>query len=240
MKKIRYIFLTILVAICLIALGAFWAEARLWPYQLLGEWKDLVALRTQLIRPDPVAQSTFTALELDLFIVGAEVSIERNAGGIYAFDDKVLIMSFRGEFFLYQSISDEKSVQRLDINIDNAYHSFQDFVARNQLDTKKSLKEFRFIDVIYHRQESSASLLVTHHQWHEDKGCYNLRLSKLELNPDQALETVSADAADWQNIYDTVPCLVSLLMWRDLCKRAEAVIPRPEDPEPLGLPAPPE
>jgi len=205
--QFKYILLTVLVTIAAFAGGAYWGEKKLWPYQFMIDQVEMAALKGRIFPPSPVVESSFTTLALSTFLVGTEMSDKRRGGGIYAFDNKVLIMSFRGEFFLYQNVIGMKSVKKLNISIDNGYLEFQDFTAANHLDTKKAAEAFRFTDIVYHREDTPPSLLVSHHQWHKDRECFTLRLSKLDLIPDQLLESVSARAEHWQKIYDTTPCL---------------------------------
>jgi hypothetical protein len=212
--KLRLALLIGLIAIGSFGMGAIWAEKKSWPYQWLHEQDALAALMTRIIEPGPVIESLFSQLELkvtnvanDSLVVSHEVPFASHGGGIYAYDNNVLIMSVRGQFILYQNVSGERIGQRLNIDIDNGFDSFLDFEAKNNSPMGRAVRDFRFFDLIYDRQSSPPALFVSHHQWHEDKECYTLRLSKLELKPDQLLENVSAKTGDWRTIYDTKPCL---------------------------------
>lgn len=195
------------VAIAAFVSGAAWLKLRLWPYQLIAETEYFKSVGGQSSKPKAQIRSRFVDLKLDYFNVADRLPIEPFGGGIHAFDDKILIMSYRGQFYLYQRSNGEVSIDRLEIDLDNSYDLFQEYATRNDLDIDKAAKYFRFVDIIYDRDSTPPALLVTHHQWHKQRGCFTLRLSKLDLSPNQPLATASASTDDWRKVYDTTPCL---------------------------------
>ena len=208
---IRFFHALLVVSIVLSAfgLGAYWSEAKLWPYSLLADQVEKAALKGRIFPLDSDIESSFATLDLSTFLVGPHMHDKRRGGGIHAFGNSVLIMSFRGEFFLYENTGGERSLSRLDIRVDNGYQLFQEYAEVNHLDTKKAAETFRFIDVVHHTDTVTPMLLVSHHQWHQDKNCFTLRLSKLPIPVGQMLTDLSADSEDWQVVYDTQPCLTA-------------------------------
>jgi cytochrome c2 len=205
--KVKQIIFVLIVAFAAFLTGIIWAEKALWPYSVLAKSDFVMGLKARIVRPERILGTTFSALKVDSLLIGPTTSFAQRGGGIYAFDNKVLIMSYRADFVLYESGTGERSAARLDIEIDNDYERFQEFTVRNELNTLRAADEFRFIDIIYHRESTSPSLLVSHHQWHDADECYTLRISRLDLDPDVPLESVSASTEDWKTVYDTTPCL---------------------------------
>ena len=187
--------------------GAFWATKELWPYQALRK------VKAEAAKPDrpPAGRKALAtdnvALDLDTFYVDSQTPVHAYGGGIFAFDDKVLVLSFRGELYLYESNDGSKAVTRLDIGLDNGYDAFQKYVNANTLVLVDPERFFRFIDIVYDRDAAQPSLLVSHHQWHAQQECFTLQLSTLDLAPGVPLEQQSAAAEDWRALYVTRPCL---------------------------------
>jgi cytochrome c2 len=187
--------------------GAFWAAKEVWPYKALRKAK------TEAAKPDkpPAGRKTLAtdnvALDLDTFYIDSQTPIQAYGGGIFAFDHEVLVMSFRGELYLYASSDGKKSVSRLDIGLDNGYDAFQEYVKANTLVLVDPERFFRFIDVLYERDAAQPYLLVSHHQWHPAQECFTLQLSALDLAPGVPLEQQTAAAEDWRAVYVAQPCL---------------------------------
>lgn len=186
--------------------GAGWSALRLWPYN------ELRGLAFQLYRSGrPVSErrviaTDLASLEITTFPVASKAPVARTGGGIDAIDNDVLIMSFRGQFYVYRDTEPQRSLVPLNITVDNGYGGYREYIADHGLEFPNWKTYFRFIDVAYDETGASPALWVTHHQWHDDEDCYTLRLSKLALHPG-ALERQSAAPEDWETIYDTVPCL---------------------------------
>jgi hypothetical protein len=177
------------------------------PYDLLRKLKNYLVVQDDSVLPNSISISDFSTLQLSSFNVGDYLKISRTAGGIHAFQNKVLIVSHLGEFYLYENDDGSKSIKKLDIKIDNGYDSFRDYMITNRFEFAIYANKLRFIDILYNRNSSPPTLLVTHHQWHKDEECYTLRLSKLPLDLQRDISSISANAEEWQPAYDTSPCL---------------------------------
>lgn len=187
--------------------GAFWAVRELWPYTGL---RGMAVELQRAGRPAIVRRALVTdlgTLELTSFSVASRVPIRRTGGGIDAIGNDVLVMGFRGEFYLYRNADPERSLVPLNIALENGYDRYLQHVADGDLKFPNADTYFRFIDVVYDDTGSSPALWVSHHQWHADEACYTVRLSKLMLSAGTPLERQSAVPADWQKVYDTAPCL---------------------------------
>ncbi|HET6631020.1 MAG TPA: PQQ-dependent sugar dehydrogenase [Woeseiaceae bacterium] len=186
--------------------GAGWSALRLWPYN------DLHGLAFQLYRSAKPAseprlvETGLATLEMTTFPVASKAPVARTGGGIDAIGNDVLVMSFRGQFYLYRDTEPQPSLVALDIAADNGYDGYREYITGHGLEFPNWKTYFRFIDVAYDDTGATPALWVTHHQWHDDEDCFTLRLSKLALRPG-ALERQSAAPEDWQTVYDTVPCL---------------------------------
>jgi cytochrome c2 len=199
-------------AICVILAGAFlagayWAYKEIWPYDALSNLKASAGKPTAPKSGVKRLATDNVTLELDTFYVESQLPITGYGGGISAFDNKALIMSFRGEFFLYESENGNKSVARLNLALDNGYDAFQDYIKDNTFVTVDPTRHFRFIDLIYDRASSPQKIVVSHHQWQESAECFALRLSAFDLDPDQPLASQRAEPGDWRVVYETKPCL---------------------------------
>lgn len=201
-----------LVAVAVVAIafvaGSGWAVFQLWPYGQLRQFA------LEMLRGDPPTTAVrsiatnLATLELTTFDLATAVpGIARTGGGIDAFGDDVLVMSYRGGFYLYRGAAADVPITPLDIGIDNGYAAYRDYVARSRLHFENADSYLRFIDVVYDQAEPQPSLWVTHHQWHDTQACYTLRLSRLALEAGLPLERQSAAPEDWRTVYETVPCL---------------------------------
>ncbi|HZD52606.1 MAG TPA: PQQ-dependent sugar dehydrogenase, partial [Woeseiaceae bacterium] len=168
-----------------------------------------LAVQIQESSRGPVTRRVITTdvATLDLTSVEPDPRITPTGGGIDAFGNDVLVMSFRGEFYLYHGADAERPFTPLNIAADNGYDLYREHIARNGLDIPNADTYFRFIDVVYDQNDTAPAVWISHHQWHDDRSCYTLRLSRLALSPGTSLERVSARPEDWEAIYDTVPCL---------------------------------
>ena len=84
--------------------GVIWLKMQLWPYQLIAESQFVESARNRSDQSAPkIIRSRFVDLKLDEFEVDVRLPIERFGVGIDAFVYKVLVMSRRGEFYLYQT-----------------------------------------------------------------------------------------------------------------------------------------
>ena len=195
------------LAIAFVA-GSGWAVLQLWPY---GELRKFALGVLRGHEPATAVRNIGTnlaTLELTAFdLAAAAPGIARTGGGIDAFGSEVLVMSYRGGFYLYRGADAEVPVAALDIGVDNGYGAYRDYIARSRLQFENAETYFRFIDVVYEPSGSEPSLWVTHHQWHDVQACYTLRLSRLVLEAGLPLERQSAAPEDWRTVYETVPCL---------------------------------
>jgi hypothetical protein len=95
----------------------------------------------------------------------------------------------------------------LDVALDNGYSAFQSYTAQHHLPAKKAAKDFRFMDIAIVGDEKSRTMLVSHHQWHDDNNCFSVRLSRLDLDVNLPLEQVVAGPDQWRTVFDAQPCL---------------------------------
>jgi hypothetical protein len=164
--------------------GAYWVRAEIWPYRRVSEYLGRFESYARLTRIRHWSiQTDLAALDLMAYPLSSMVSIHASGGGIDTFDRSVLVMSFRGEFFVFQSLASGATVVRLPIVLDNGYDGFQAYMRRNHPTVVDAVEMFRFMDVIYDRESSPPRLLVSHHRWHEAAGCYSMQLSELRLDP---------------------------------------------------------
>lgn len=194
-----------LLAVAFVA-GAGWAALKLWPYTGLRTLAVELHRSGQPAADRRTIETDLARLELALFSVASKVPVARTGGGIDAVGNDVLIMSFRGEFYVYRDTDAQPSLIPLDIAVDNGYDLYRAYVAESGLEFPNRDTYFRFIDVVYDDTGAAPALWVSHDQWHDAGHCYTLRLSKLPLRPG-VLERQSATRGDWEEIYDTVPCL---------------------------------
>lgn len=160
--------------------GASWSALKLWPYA------DLRKIAVQWLRATPPASRTiatnFASLDLTSWPVAPRFPIAHPGGGIEAIGDDVMIMSFRGEFYLYRHGGSQR-LRQLQMRIDNGYDRYRRYLAANAIEYPNSDTYFRFIDVAYDDTGEAPVLWVSHHQWHDFEACYTVRLSKVVLAP---------------------------------------------------------
>ncbi len=184
--------------------GASWSALKLWPYA------DLRNIAVQWLRAETPASrkivTNFATLDLTSWPVEPPLAIAHPGGGIDAVGDDVLIMSFRGEFFVYRHGGPQR-LRPLQVRTDNGYERYRRYLAANAIEYPNTDTYFRFIDVAYDDTGKAPVLWVSHHQWHDLEACYTVRLSKLVLAPALPLAEQSASSEDWTRAYDTVPCL---------------------------------
>ena len=75
------------------------------------------------------------------------------------------------------------------------------------LDDKLVKDWFRYIDILYYKDNTGQALLLSHHYWHPDRECFTVRLSRLRFQGGEELESVSKSVDDWTTLYDSKPCL---------------------------------
>ncbi len=187
--------------------GAGWAALKLWPYRDLHSFASGLLARGEPAVAKRTVVTDLATLEITTFSVPSAVPIEPRGGGIDAFGNDVLIMSYRGQFYLYRGPGAESPIVPLDIEVDNGYDAYLAHFAKNHFTYANADNNFRFIDVVYDQAGPVPHLWVTHHQWHDEDGCFTVRLSRLALQKDLPLSLQSARPGDWQAIYDTAPCL---------------------------------
>jgi cytochrome c2 len=201
------------IGLCAIAfvLGVIWLQTKAFPYTQISELNQLAFVKKHLPGSTPVVrnvvESAFSELKLEGVKLDAEFPVQHNGGGIQAFGNKVIIVGARGQLFLYQNIGGNKSVKKLDISTRNNYEEFLAFVNSKRLDDKLVRNWFRYHDLLYYKDGTGQSLLLSHHYWHQDGECVTVRISRLRLQSGEALESVSKSADDWATLYDSKPCL---------------------------------
>jgi cytochrome c2 len=191
------------VAVAAFVAGAAWVYREAWPYR---ELQGLLAESPTLESSRTVATDLAT-LEVRIFRVPLAAPIQPWGGGIEVVGEKVLVMSYRGEFFLYdpqQAASNR--LASVDIQIDNGYDAFQAFMKERHPNVSDT-NFFRFIDILHGRSEEGDFLIASHHQWNDAQACYTLRLSRLTLPREVSLESLHVGPEGWVTLYDTTPCL---------------------------------
>lgn len=207
-KKLRISMLIgLLLGLSFLA-GAYWVRAEIWPYRRVSEYLSRFENYAKLSHTRQWSiQTDLVALDLKAFPLASTMGARPSGGGIDTFDHKILVMDFRGGFFTYENVGGTPKITRLDITIDNGYDGFEAYMAKYNPAVVDVVDMFRFMDVMYDRESSPPRLLVTHHQWHEDRTCYSMQLSELRLDPALPIESQKAVTKDWKTVYETKPCL---------------------------------
>ena len=128
-------------------------------------------------------------------------------GGIAAYGNEIVGVTNHGHFFLYRNKAGEPVVNRLDIGTDHNREAFVSYATAKGLKTFDATRWFRHIDLLYVEDSDERSLFLSHHYWHVDKECYTLRLSRLSLESNQRLDSLSKSSEDWVTVFDSKPCL---------------------------------
>jgi cytochrome c2 len=209
MKNYKTIILLFFCALSFL-FGAIWVKTKMFPYKYLAGLEQVTQLSKKVTETPKLPNfldTAFSRLNVKAVKLDATFPLEHNGGGMIAIGNQAIIVSKRGKFFLYNSGDSAADINELDISLNINYQEFLTFVKTQALDDKIVRDWFRFIDVIYRKNDDGGSLLMSHYFWHPEKECFNVRISSLDLPSIQQLETVTKSDNDWKTIYDTTPCL---------------------------------
>ena len=194
MKKIIYLLLLLLF----LSVGFFVGDNRA---RVENKLNKLFVDQTET-----VVASAFVGLALKKYKV--EVAREGNGGGITSVRNDVLLLTHEGSFFLSNQAGLKK---KLAISPpDNGYLDYVEMAKTSALDgLRHDFSSFRYNDVLYYEQSGKGSLVVSYTYFDKDNVCYSNAVSRLSLaiNKIPVIENVSANADDWQLLYQSQPCL---------------------------------
>ena len=128
----------------------------------------------------------------------------REGGGIVKLEEGYLLVSGAGRFYTFdrppagQAIAPAEHALRVPINSD----AFRDAVGG---DTAVRYWNFRVQDIHVQSDGPNLRVFASHHYWREDRDCYVVRVSSIEV-PGADFSRTKRDA-DWETIFESSPCL---------------------------------
>ncbi|MEM8486433.1 MAG: PQQ-dependent sugar dehydrogenase [Bacteroidota bacterium] len=120
-------------------------------------------------------------------------------GGLTSRKNDLLVLTSSGDLYL----ATDKDITRTGIELpDNGNAAFE--VARVANNYKAPDTPFRFDHIL----ALDAGLLVSYSEWHDTMACYTRTVAFLPLDSGlPSIASVKADAADWQILFRSNPCL---------------------------------
>jgi len=156
--------------------------------------------------------SALHGLELRNTDIASTVPSARfRGGGIYAIGNQLIGASARGDFFLFDRENERGAIKKIDIELESNLDSFLEYLNDRNMNAERALISFRVTDIVVVEKESRNFLVASHVYWHELEECYTLRLSRLELEESERLETISRTSRDWDSVWESAPCLKTAL-----------------------------
>ncbi len=126
-------------------------------------------------------------------------------GGLDRLGDDFLLVTGEGAFYRYEQPGDSLVGERLALD---APLNREDFEAT--VDPTVNTDWFRVSGLLTQELEDGIRVVVSHHYWNTDEGCYVLRFSETVLNDPPPWESTSGAVnapRPWRTLHDTRPCL---------------------------------
>jgi hypothetical protein len=126
-------------------------------------------------------------------------------GGLARVGDDVLLVSGSGELFRIRPADDPLVAEPVGLR---APLNRGDFIAAT--DTTVRRDRFRAAGLLVQPEGDSLRILVSHHHWKADEGCFTLRLSETRVSAADLRGDGQGGAnlaGRWRTVYETKPCL---------------------------------
>lgn len=128
-------------------------------------------------------------------------------GGLATIGDEVLVSTFRGKIY---AVTPDGQFQRTAIALpDNGLEAYREAAKLPPYDTfNHKFGKLRYNELEYYEGPYGRALFSSYVEFHADRKCFTLTLSKLDLAANQtSISDLQTEADDWRPIYQSDPCL---------------------------------